>query len=254
MTIENCQYSVKVKGTSIGSYVLRTQKLTEGIFLESKLMLQGKLGKQTITQQSCLHIKSLHSLSFNEETLSRYQRSSWKVDFDQKSGLVKVARNKTDKANMPYMLPYQDPLGLLYQIRRLKDVSYLQVPMLGKSVLVNRTRTGKLTTHLGEHETKVYILYPGGSYVYVDAKPPHYILRLTQKLRHYFVDSLLIKTTEEKGSLNKNKGKSKSKNKLPTQQASQVAKSDLGKQSQPKKRRQPSKNPRRRSNHNKAKS
>ncbi len=202
--VEKCQYSLSLQGSSVGSYVVRTHKSKKGIFLDSHLVLQGNLGRQVVTQHSYLHPSGLHSLSFKEETLDRNQHSSWNVSFDASSGLVTASRNKNDVVSIPYILPFQDPLGLLYQIRKLKDDLPVQVPMLGKSVFVNLIKTSKLSTTLGKYDARVYILHPGGSYVYVDVSPPNYILKLTQKLQHQFVESSLIKVSEEENHLKKN--------------------------------------------------
>ena len=100
------------------------------------------------------------ALSFNEETSDRHQHSNWDVHFDIDNGLVTASRNKSDTVSMPYTLPFQDPLGLLYQIRKMSALDlrtpnigtdkmstlHLRVPMLGKSVLVNFVKTSKLST------------------------------------------------------------------------------------------------------------
>ncbi len=202
--VEKCQYSLTLQGSPVGNYAVLTHKSKKGIFLESHLVLQGSLGKQAITQYSCLHSSDLYSLSFREETLDHNQHRSWAVSFDSINGLVTASRNKDDVVAVPYILPFQDPLGLLYQIRKLKNDLPMQIAMLGKNVLVNLVKIGQFSTALGKREARVYILHPGGSYVYVDTKAPHYILKLTQKLQHQFVESSLVKVIEEKGNLKQN--------------------------------------------------
>ncbi len=200
---EKCQYTLSLQGSIAGSYVMRTNESKKGIFLQSHLKLQGTLGQQTVTQQSRLHPNDLYSLSFNEEASDRHQHSTWDVHFDVSNGLVTASRNKNDTVSMPYTLPFQDPLGLLYQIRKMSTLP-VKVPMLGKSVLVNFVKTSKLSTVLGEHEARIYILHPGGSYVYVDTKAPYHILKLTQKLQHQFVEGSLVKVTKEKDYFKEN--------------------------------------------------
>ena len=211
--VEKCQYSLTLQGSSVGNYAVLTHKSKKGIFLESHLALQGSLGKQAITQYSNLHPNDLHSLSFREETLDHNQRRSWNVSFDSTNGLVTASRNKNDVVSIPYILPFQDPLGLLYQIRKLENDSPVQIPMLGKNILVNLVKIGQFPTTLGKREARVYILHPGGSYVYVDTKAPNYILKLTQKLRHQFVESSLVKVIEEKGHLKQNSSRTLSSSK-----------------------------------------
>ena len=168
------------------------------VFLEAKLILQGQMGNVTITQRSKSHRFQFHSLSFQEDTLSRGENRSFTVHFDQETGLIRAHKSGNDVATVPYTLPFLDPLVLLYAIRQLSpDQEHWRVPMLGKDVVVDRIGTSSIETTLGTRQAYEYQLYPGGSYLYVDTEPPHPILMLSQRVEGQVIDALLVRIDEE---------------------------------------------------------
>lgn len=197
MAVEICSYRLSLRGKPVGMHTLRTQRLGRIVALEAKLMLQGGLGQQIVTQTSRVDAEEHFSLSFSELLQDRAEKRQFEVTFDVERGLVRAAKGK-DGAEIPYLRPYEDPLGLLYHLRRLPaEVQRLRVPMLGKDVIVERLPDTVLEHPLGQRLARVYLLLPGGSYVYVDHEPPHPILKLIQRVEGQLLDALLVRIDQE---------------------------------------------------------
>jgi len=202
MSVEVCGYSLSWLSKPVGSQILRTSRGSRTVDLEARLLLQGALGQYSVTQTSRLLLPSLESARFTETSESRGEARSFEVAFDQESGLVRAARRagkETESAEVPYLRPYSDPLGLLYRLRQRPDT--LRVPMLGKDVLVERLSDLEVETFLGVRHAHAYLLHPGPGYVYVEAAPPHLILRLTQRLEGGLLDAFLTRIAQEEGRL-----------------------------------------------------
>ncbi|MDQ3398436.1 MAG: DUF3108 domain-containing protein [Deinococcota bacterium] len=200
--VEVCSYRLNIRGKPAGSQTLRTLLQGRRVELEAKLTLQGALGQQTVTQSSSLRAPSLTSLRFSETLIDHHDKRHYQVDFDEASGLVRASRGPKDSAEIPYSRPYRDPLGLLYLIRCLSaEARSVRVPMLGKDVVIERLPDAALRTALGDREARVYALYPGLSYVYVDAASPHAILKLSQRFESGLLDALIVKVSEEDAPL-----------------------------------------------------
>lgn len=198
MAIEVCSYRLTLRGKPAGSEVLRTHHRGRTTHLEARLLLQGGRGQIATTQQSQLHRNKLFSYRFLEITDHRGVRRSFEVIFDRQSGLVKGIINFRDRATVPYLKSYRDPLSLLHQIRNLDDAEEIRrIPLLGKDVTVKSLGVTPLDTTLGKREARAYLLYPGGSYVYVDTTPPHLILELRQRLDGHYLDAQLVKIEQE---------------------------------------------------------
>ena len=198
---ELCIYRLNLYGKAVGTHTLRTQQGKRGVVLEARMALQGALGQKTITQTSQLN-PALESLRFTEETQERSETRLFEVTFDRERGVVRLTQSKgnsKDTAEEPYMLPYRDPLGLLHALRERPE--RLRVPMLGKEVVAERLAEVPLETALGERRAHPYVLQPGPCYVYVDAAPPHLILRLTQRFEGGLLDAFLIKVAQEDTSI-----------------------------------------------------
>lgn len=195
--VEVCSYRLSLRGKPVGSQILRTVDQGQTVWLETKLMLQGGLGQHSVTQQSLLSLQTLVSLRFREEVVSHNERRQYRLDFDADEGLVKASRGSGDHAEAPYFRPYQDPLGLLYQVRQLGGAKQTRVPMLGKDVVVEQLGSAMLETAFGEREVRVYSLYPGGSYLYVDSTPPFALLKMVQRSEQGVIEALLVKIEEE---------------------------------------------------------
>jgi hypothetical protein len=197
MPTEICSYRLSLRGKPIGSYVMSTSLRGRLVFLESKLVLQGSMGNVSVTQRSKAHRFDFYSLSFHEETQTRGENRQFAMQFDSETGLVR-ANKSGDVADMPYTRPFLDPLALLYRVRHLGETQQLRVPMIGKDVVLERTQTTELSTSAyGKREAHEYHLYPGGSYVYVDAASPHHLLMLSQKVDGQLIDATLVRVDEE---------------------------------------------------------
>lgn len=197
MPTEICSYRLSLRGKPIGSYVMSTSLRGRLVFLESKLVLQGSMGNVSVTQRSKAHRFDFYSLSFHEETQTRGETRQFAVQFDSETGLVR-ANKSGDVADMPYTRPFLDPLALLYRVRHLGETPQLRVPMIGKDVVLERTQTTELSTSaFGKRQAHEYHLYPGGSYVYVDAAAPHHLLMLSQKVDGQLIDATLVRVDEE---------------------------------------------------------
>ncbi len=197
MPVEVCSYRLILRGRPVGTHTLRTHRIGKIVELEAKLMLQGGLGQQVVTQLSRVHAESHHSLSFSELLQDRSERRRFDVTFNAESGLVQAGKGK-ERAEIPYLHPFEDPLGLLHHLRQLPSATHhLRVPMLGKDVIVERLPDTVLEHPLGQRTARAYLLRPGESYVYVDDEPPHTILKLTQRLEGQRLDALLVKVAQE---------------------------------------------------------
>ncbi|CAN5511239.1 hypothetical protein BH24DEI1_BH24DEI1_05960 [soil metagenome] len=197
MSVEVCSYRLSLRGKSVGSQVLRTQTSRHQVRLEARLTLQGSLGQATVTQTSSLHTPSLLSQLFSETQQDNQEKRHYQVAFDERSGLVRASCGK-DSAEVPYSRPYRDPLGLLHLIRALpENETSLRVPMLGKDVVVERLPDAELRTALGNRAARVYALYPGHAYVFVDCEAPHTILKLSQRLEAGLLDALIVRVSQE---------------------------------------------------------
>lgn len=215
VSTEVCTYTLSYQGRPVGSQLLSTSAEEQGIRLGATLLLQGELGQHSVSQSSLLALPELYSLNFTEKSESRAEKRSFEVVFDARSGLVRATRraaNAQERADTPYLRPYSDPLGLLYRLRKLAE-SYRappnptethppegqqqRVPMLGKDVIVRRLADTELDTPLGVRTAHAFVLYPGSSYVYIEAKAPHLIVRLTQRLDEGMLDALLVRVAYE---------------------------------------------------------
>ncbi len=203
MTIESCRYTLKIRGRSIGSQVLRSQENRRIVYLESKLNLQGSLDEKIVKQSSRLYRPDFHSLYFREENQDKNHKRSYEVRFDKGAGLVKVFKDGGDSASAPYLLPYQDPLGLLYQLRFIPaEQEHTRVPMLGRDVTIRQLPEVELELAGELKVARVFELHPGGSLVYIDSEAPHNILKLNQRIGQQVIEAELESFSEEEGYLN----------------------------------------------------
>jgi len=197
MQVETCHYRLSFRGKPVGTHTLSTGFKGRTAILDAKMMLQsrGALRNTTISQQSKAHRQQFFSFSF-QETVSVPESRTFKVHFDIEEGLVKAERGNKDKAFIPYIESYEDPLSLLYHLRHLEGEEHLRVPMLGKEVTVARLGEKTLETALGERVAHVYELQPGGSYVYVGVDAPKPILMMTQRFDNQLLDAHIVRIDE----------------------------------------------------------
>jgi hypothetical protein len=198
MAVEVCSYRISLRGAPVGTHVLRTEHRGQTTHLEGRLMLQGSLGQLTTTQVSRVHRRHKLSLGFHESTERRGENRVYDVLFDADQGLVRASRGSGDEAAVPYIRPYRDPLGLLYELRNLEPCSDpTRIPMLGKDVTVLHLGSTELETALGRRSAHAYRLHPGNAYVYVEVEEPHAILQMSQRIEGQLLDVLLVKVGQE---------------------------------------------------------
>ena len=197
MAVESHSYRLTLRGKPVGTHVLKSESRGDVAHLEGKLLLQGSLGAGTILQMSRCHRHAFVSQSFREITDIRNESRTFEVEFRTAQGLV-VASRGSDRAEIPYLRPYRDPLSMLHQIRFLPPRTELErIPMIGKDVQARLVDEVELDTIYGPRTARAYVLHPGRSYVYVDVQPPHVILKLTQRLDEHLVDAVLVRTAQE---------------------------------------------------------
>lgn len=195
--VEVVSYRLSHRGKPVGTQTFKTADLGRHAQLEVRSQFQGGFGVGTVVQRSrCL--EGGVSLRFNEETQERSENRKFDVQFDARQGLVTATKGSKDSAQMPYLLPYRDPVSLLHEIRKLGvlDKPY-RVPMLGKEVTVQFVGEVELETVLGRRPAHAYVLHPGQSVIYVDMEQPRTILKLTQRLPDGQLDALLVKVATE---------------------------------------------------------
>ena len=203
--VETLSYALSLGAKAVGSQVLKTSVTPRVTTLGCRALFQGALGSHSLEQSSRLLSASGDSLHFSETDTSG-EKHTFEVSFDARSGLVKATRQlgtQIERAELPYVRPYRDPLGLLHGLRGLAHGSTLRerVPLLGKDVLVESLGEWPLETTSGERLTYGYVLRPGPAYVYVDAEPPHALVRLLQPTRYGHVEAFLIRSVQEDGAL-----------------------------------------------------
>lgn len=197
MPVETQSYRLTLRGKPVGTHVLKNEARGNTSFLEGKLLLQGSLGAGTILQMSQCQRHDFSSRSFREVMDARNETRVFELEFSETQGLVIATRGR-ERAEVPYFLPYRDPLSMLHEIRFLpQDRELARIPMLGKEVQAQLVDEVELETVFGPRRARAYLLYPGKSYVYVDTKPPHVILKLTQRLDEHLVDATLVRTAQE---------------------------------------------------------
>lgn len=195
--VEVVSYRLSHRGKPVGSQTIKTADLGRHAQLEVRSQFQGGFGVGTVVQRSRCFDGGV-SLRFNEETQDRSESRKFDVVFDTRQGLITASKGSKDSAQIPYLLPYRDPVSLLHEIRKLGvlEAPY-RVPMLGKEVTVQFVGEVELETVLGRRPAYAYVLHPGQSVIYVDVKEPRTILKLTQRLPDGQLDALLVKVATE---------------------------------------------------------
>ena len=206
MTVETLSYALSLGAKAVGSQVIKTTVTPRVTTLECRALFQGALGSHSVDQSSQLSTGSGESLRFSEVTETKGDKHKYELSFDVHSGLVKATRqvgSQVERAEVPYLRPYSDPLGLLHLLRGLAHGSALvkRVPLLGKDVVIESLGEWELKTADGERPTFGYVLRPGAAYIYVDAHPPHAVVRLVQPTQYGQVEASLIRAVQEDGTL-----------------------------------------------------
>ena len=202
MPVEVCSYRLTSRGRPVGSQTLSRSERGRTAFLEARVQLQGALGQGTIVQSSRAHAVRHTSQQFREETNLRGDQRQYDVRFDRDEGLVVANRGRNERASVPFLRPYRDPLSLLAELRSITAQPFaedapLRVPLLGKDVVVYRASELEAVGPWGTTRARAYHLHPGGSVVIVELAAPHRILRLVQRLADGVVEATLVRTDEE---------------------------------------------------------
>ncbi len=202
MAVEVCSYRLTSRGRPVGSQTLSRSERGRVAYLEARLQLQGSLGQGSVVQSSRAHVSRHVSQQFREETDLRGDQRQYDVRFDAQQGLVIAVRGRSDRAVIPYLLPYRDPLSLLWELRDAAslpwdDAAPLRIPMLGKDVVVYRATEVRVDGPAGPTRGRAFHLHPGGSLVVVDLAPPHRILRLVQRVIDGVVEATLVRADVE---------------------------------------------------------
>ena len=202
MAVEVCSYRLTSRGRPVGSQTLSRSQRGRIAYLEARVQLQGSLGQGSLVQSSRAHAQRHVSQQFREETALRGEQRQFDVRFDAQQGLVVAARGRSDRATMPYLRPYRDPLSMLEELRGAaarawSDDAPLRIPLLGKEVVVQRASDITADGPWGSRPARAFHLHPGGSVVVVDLAPPHHILRLVQRLPDGVVEATLVRADVE---------------------------------------------------------
>ena len=202
MAVEVCSYRLTSRGRPVGSQTLSRSERGRVAFLEARLQLQGALGQGSVVQSSRAHASRHVSQQFHEETALRGDQRQYDVRFDAQQGLVIALRGRNDRATIPYLRPYRDPLSLLWELRAAAatpwdEASPLRIPLLGKDVVVYRASDVNAEGPWGTTRARAFHLHPGGSIVVVDLEPPHHILRLVQRIADGVVEATLVRADVE---------------------------------------------------------
>jgi hypothetical protein len=199
MSVEVSSYRLERRGNVVGTHVLYTEIGSQTTLLEGNLSLSDNLGQSKVVQRSNCHTNRFFSYRFFETTQTGSDKRLYELVFDHLSGMVTAKRGENDRASIPYLLPYRDPLSVLFEVRNWhrSDGNPKRIPLLGKELTVIPNGIKNLQTLSGAKTAWAYTLHPGGSHVYVDTEEPHVILHLTQRLAGFNIEASLLKVEEE---------------------------------------------------------
>jgi len=203
VSVEVLDYRLEVRGVPAGRHVLRSEEQGRdaradgarraSVRLEGEATFEGPLGPARVLQLSRCDADLMTSREFRETTVDRSGERRTRIEFDEGDGLVRMRRGD-ELAETPYLTSFRDPLSMLRELRRADAAAQrIRIPMLGKVVEARSLGMVELTTELGPKQARAYQLHPGGSWLWIDAEPPHPILKLTQRTPDGLVDALLVK-------------------------------------------------------------
>jgi len=197
VSVEVLEYRLDVRGVPAGRHVLRSEDEGRDARLEGEATFEGPLGPARVLQLSRCHANLMTSREFRETTHDRSGERRMRIEFDDGDGLVRMRRGD-ELAETPYLESFRDPLSMLRELRRADPAALrIRIPMLGKVVEARALGEVELATELGPKRARAYQLHPGGSWIWVDAEPPHTILKFTQRTPDGLVDAVLVKVAQE---------------------------------------------------------
>lgn len=191
MAVEVTTYRYVLRGKPVGTHVLKREPAGRYVHLEARSHFQGAFNNATTVQRSRTHARAFFSTRYEEANDGRGNRRNFQLQFDIGKGLVFASKGQRDTAEIPYLLPYRDPLSLLQELRNPQLPDLHRVPMLGKEVVVRPRGTTEIDTIFGPTECMVYQLLPGPSYVYVMLEKPHHIVKLMQPTAEGVMETVL---------------------------------------------------------------
>lgn len=193
VSVEVHTYRLEVRGTVAGRHVMRQQEEQHEVRMEAEMDLEPPLGPCNVVQLSRSAREENESIEFAEHQEDRQGHHAFRVDFDRGRGQVLMRRDQQDQAAVPFLLPFRDPLSMLRELRRVSpETDQVRIPMLGKSVVARTLGEVDLDTALGPRRARSYLLQPGGSRVWIDTKPPHAILRLSQAMPDHLLEARIV--------------------------------------------------------------
>jgi hypothetical protein len=197
VSVEVLDYRLEVRGVAAGRQSVRSKDEGRHVRMEVEATFEGPLPAAKVVQLSRFHRSSHASYEFRETTRDRSGERRLRVVFDGRDGLVTLERGE-DRASAPYVEPFRDPLSMLRELREApRDADRIRMPMLGKTVEARALGEVELETPLGTKRAHAYQLFPGGSWVWIDAESPHAILRMRQRTDEALVDAILVGTAQD---------------------------------------------------------
>ena len=197
MPAEIQSYRLTLRGKPVGTHTVTTVTQDQTTFMEGRFLLQNGLRPANIQQRSRFHSSEFFSYRFTEVSSGHGDNRTFDVTFNSQQGLVE-ARKGQDRASIPLLMPYRDPLSMLFELRRLEaGTESHRIPMLGKDVVARLVSDSTIDTGRGVRPAVTYALHPGASCLYLDQEYPHHILKLTQRLDDHFLEAILVKVAVE---------------------------------------------------------
>lgn len=223
MAVEVTTYRYVLRGKPVGTHVLKREPAGRYVQLEARSHFQGVFNNATTVQRSRTHARAFFSTRYEEANDGRNNRRNFQLHFDIGKGLVVAQKGQRDTSEIPYLLPYRDPLSLLQELRNPDLPDLHRIPMLGKEVVVRPRGTTSIDTIFGPTKCMVYQLLPGPSYVYVMVNEPHHIVKFMQPTAEGVMETVLqtigtearLEPTEQGGRRRRNRPKSTSRRRRP---------------------------------------
>lgn len=229
MAVEVTTYRYVLRGKPVGTHVLKREPAGRYMQLEARSHFQGAFNNASTVQRSRTHARAFFSTRYEEANDGRNNRRNFQLQFDIAKGLVIASKGQRDTAEVPYLLPYRDPLSLLQELRNPELPDLHRIPMLGKEVIVRPRGITTIETIFGPTECMVYQLLPGPSYVYVMVKEPHHIVKLMQPTTEGVMETVLqtighearLESSEPGGQRRRSRSKSPSRRRRPRRRKQQ---------------------------------
>ena len=203
-------YTLTLGGRFAGTqdWVVRPDKGTLVVRVQSDFGGALPAGRRVL--ESRIEPETGYSLAYAEAEGSS-RKPHFETIFDRNAGTVTLRQGK-DEASSPLLEGHHDPLSLLLWLRGQAGTDQLgtdqadtaqagtaqadapapEAPALSARLVGGRVQVQTLQGGivLGQ-EARVYLLRPGGAYVYVEQQAPHRLLRLIQPSDFGPVEALL---------------------------------------------------------------